>query len=219
VSYEPNRLEADINASRRRLNRGIEKFSHKLSLDRNANTSGGATASRARKVARGAARSVRDNPLPYVLIGSGVAMLLLNRNGRSRNASAPRKLAARATEAAESVRRDGRHARERVGEAASSATETAGDGARYVRRKASEARGQTGRLFDANPLAVAAIVAGVGGLIGALAPLSRPERESLRGVARQAARQGAELAERGARMVEKRVAGGGHRGSGDGAIH
>ena len=218
MSYELNRLEADINASRNRLSRSIKKISHKLSPDRNANTSGDAAASRARKGARGAVRSVRDNPLPYLLIGSGAAMLLLNRNSRSSTLGEPRKFTARATEAAENVRRAGRRARERVDEAVSSATEAAGDGAGFARRKASEARGQAGHLFDANPLAVAGIVAGVGALIGALAPLSRPERESLRGVARQAARHGAELAERGARMVEKRVGGTG-KGSGDGAIH
>ncbi len=58
-----------------------------------------------------------------------------------------------------------------------------------------------GNFYRETPLAAGAIAFALGALIGGVTPLSQPERDRLRGVVDKAARTGADLAERGARMV------------------
>lgn len=61
-------------------------------------------------------------------------------------------------------------------------------------------------LYDQNPLAAGAIGVAIGALLGSLAPLSSLERDKLQGVADEAMKAGANLAERGAGAVEKAAA-------------
>ena len=72
-------------------------------------------------------------------------------------------------------------------------------------QRASDVRHKAENLYEDTPLAAGAIALAIGALIGSATPLSRPERETLRGVADKAARTGADLAERGARIVEDSV--------------
>jgi ElaB/YqjD/DUF883 family membrane-anchored ribosome-binding protein len=106
---------------------------------------------------------------------------------------------------------DGAHyVREKASDSASYISHKAQDGYHYASDKAGEVRDTSTRYYQDNPLAVGAILLGAGALIGMLTPLSRPEREGLRGVADKVGRTGAELAERGVRMVEERVDGAGN---------
>jgi ElaB/YqjD/DUF883 family membrane-anchored ribosome-binding protein len=86
----------------------------------------------------------------------------------------------------------------KVGDAAQHQAERVGE-------RASAARHRVEDFYDDSPLAAGAIALAVGALIGSATPLSRPEREALSGVADEAVRKGADLAERGARAVEDRL--------------
>ncbi len=71
--------------------------------------------------------------------------------------------------------------------------------------RASEARHQATDFYDHNPLAVGAILFALGAALGGATPLSETERQNLGGVADEAARRAADLAERGAKAVENQV--------------
>jgi len=100
--------------------------------------------------------------------------------------------------------------REKLGALASDAKHMAEAQAERLGHAAEEARYRTERFYDESPLAAGAIALGVGALLGALTPLSSPERRTLRGVADEAVNRGADLAERGIRAVGDRI---------DGAMH
>jgi hypothetical protein len=78
-----------------------------------------------------------------------------------------------------------------------------GHQAHNVKAGIAEATHRTQAFYDEYPLAAGAIGVAVGALIGAMTPLSSFEREKLEGVADAAARAGADLAEKGARAVER----------------
>ena len=302
MSLETDRIEADINESRSKLNTTLDELGNKLSPGQIASNVAGMAKAKTRQIAGGAARRVQSTPLPYILIGAGVALLVLNRNKKSHQSvsaddwssdrhyrsieearwATPRlpnetddaynervheayagalgmkqkagealnDFKARVSKAVEGVKHAATGARERIGKTLTGATHAASDGARYVGtkatsgaryvgdransgvrsvgEKATEARHQAEHLYETNPLAIAGVALGIGALIGALAPLSRTERQSLRGVADQARQRGEELAERGVRLVEERVqsatgersgANSGMGSTGDGSIH
>jgi ElaB/YqjD/DUF883 family membrane-anchored ribosome-binding protein len=90
---------------------------------------------------------------------------------------------------------------ERLGTLASDARQLAGEQAHRLSAAAEDARHRTERFYEESPLAVGAIALALGALIGGAAPLSQPERRTLRGAADHAVRTSADLAERGARAV------------------
>lgn len=81
--------------------------------------------------------------------------------------------------------------------------EMAGDARHRIGDMAGKAKHQAVDMYDQNPLAAGAIGVAIGALLGSLAPLSRLERDKLQGVADEAMKAGANLAERGADAVEK----------------
>lgn len=91
--------------------------------------------------------------------------------------------------------------RTRAAQMVSGAKRAVGQHAEHLGQRASDVGQKAANFYDDTPLAAGAIALAVGALIGASTPLSRPERETLRGVADRAARAGADLAERGARAV------------------
>jgi ElaB/YqjD/DUF883 family membrane-anchored ribosome-binding protein len=122
----------------------------------------------------------------------------------------------RVSKTVEGIKANAEGARERMGSMLSSAKHSvqdratqlgaaASDGARKLGQTASNARHSAEHMFEETPLAAGAIALAVGALIGAATPLSRQERETLSGVADKAVSKGADLAERGARMVEDRM--------------
>ncbi len=66
-----------------------------------------------------------------------------------------------------------------------------------------DARGQAAHLYCQDPLAAGVFGVAVGALIGALTARSSMDRDKLQDVADMSLNAGAELAERGARAVEK----------------
>jgi hypothetical protein len=91
---------------------------------------------------------------------------------------------------------------EGISQGASNVTDFLGDQALYARHLAGDLKHRTQDLYNESPLAVGAVGLAAGALIGAAAPLLSVEREKLGGIARTAARQGADLAERGAQAAQ-----------------
>jgi ElaB/YqjD/DUF883 family membrane-anchored ribosome-binding protein len=262
MSMETDRIEADLDQSRHRLNDTLEALGQKLSPGQMVDEVLGLAQGQAGEFAGKLGRQVKDNPLPTLLIAAGVGMLLLNRNqGSSQQFSAddwhhdrryrsieearwatPRnagesdsdyedrvhhayvkaldlkqrageamhEFKARVSQTVEGIKMKAEGARERMLGMMGEAKHGLQDGARKLGETASNARHSAENFYDDSPLAAGAIALAVGALIGAATPLSRPERETLRGVADKAMSKGADLAERGARKVEERI---------DGALH
>lgn len=84
--------------------------------------------------------------------------------------------------------------------------EMAGDAKHRIGDMAGKAKHSAVDMYDQNPLAAGAIGVAIGALLGSLAPLSSLERDKLQGVADEAMKAGANLAERGAAKIEKAAA-------------
>jgi ElaB/YqjD/DUF883 family membrane-anchored ribosome-binding protein len=174
---------------------------------------------RARDIGRGSSEfasnvgaTVRDNPVPIVLLAAGVASLIASeRMGKARSEAG-----------AGGAHRDrdedgGRTRTERVSRARSAAAELA-DRSRdtgallneRMRSSLAQVRDTGARTFQDEPLLVAGLGLAVGAALGALLPLSQRERRTLGPTrervlehARQAVREGAERVRDGADRVRE----------------
>jgi ElaB/YqjD/DUF883 family membrane-anchored ribosome-binding protein len=257
MSLETDRIEADLNQSRHRLNDTLGQLGQKLSPGQMLDEALGLAQGQAGEFAAKLGNQVKENPLPTLLIAAGVGMLLLNRNSGKRhdvNAddwrhertyrsleetrwSTPRmsnetdsayedrvhqayaktldlkqradeavhEFKARVSKTVEGIKANAEGARQRLAHVLSDARQGAVDQARKMGDAATNARHSAENFYDETPLAAGAIALAVGALIGSAAPLSRTERDVLGGVADKAVRKGADLAERGAQLVEERV--------------
>ena len=257
MSMETDRIEADVNESRHRLNDTLSALGDKLSPGQMLDEVMGLAQGQAGDFAKKLGAQVKDNPLPTLLIAAGVGMLFINRNQSASNAmngddwhserryrsleearwsttrqsgesdsafeerlhqaqaaalglkqkagEAVHEFKARVGSAIDSAREAAEGVRQRAASMLSGAKHAINDGAQNIGQRASDARHKAENFYDETPLAAGAIAVAIGALIGSAAPLTRPERETLRGVADKAARTGADLAERGARMVEETV--------------
>jgi ElaB/YqjD/DUF883 family membrane-anchored ribosome-binding protein len=79
MSLETDRIEADLNESRHRLNDTLSALGSKLSPGQMVDEVLGLAQGQAGEFASKLGRQVKDNPLPTVLIAAGIGMLLLNR--------------------------------------------------------------------------------------------------------------------------------------------
>ncbi len=257
MSMETDRIEADVNQSRHRLNDTLAALGDKLSPGQMLDEVMGLAQGQAGDFAKKLGGQIKDNPLPTLLIAAGVGLLLMNRHGGATNAMSDddwhserryraleeaRWSTSRRSDETDSAFEERLHQayaaalglkqkadeavhdfKARVGQAVDGARETAegvraralhmvsgakhaiGQQARNLGQRAADARHSAENFYDDAPLAAGAVALAFGALSGASAPLSRPERETLRGVADKAARAGADLAERGAHMVEETV--------------
>jgi ElaB/YqjD/DUF883 family membrane-anchored ribosome-binding protein len=110
---------------------------------------------------------------------------------------------ARVKSTTESLSHTAQGIRERMQAGASQAAHFIGDQAHNLKEGAGDVKHKTQAFYEEYPLAVGAIGLAIGALIGASAPLSSMERDNLQGVADAAAKAGADLAEKGARGVER----------------
>lgn len=306
MTEETDRIEADINRSRHALNDTIEQLGGKLSPGQILDEAMGLAQGQAGDLTKNLGKQVKENPLPVLLIGAGIALLFTKKNGHAKQASNAewteedwqyesryRSLeSARASvirgmdeseedyqqrlheaearamnmqphggEGTESFKSRVKSAGETLGHTASGIRRRMGSAARGVGHAAHAvtsgvgtaahavtsgvgtaahavtsgvggagravgfgmnsaknfmsdqaynlragmdgARTRSQDLYNEYPLAAGAIGLGVGALIGAVTPLSAMEREKLRDVADMAAKRGADLAEQGARAVER----------------
>jgi ElaB/YqjD/DUF883 family membrane-anchored ribosome-binding protein len=256
MSMDTDRIEADLDQSRTRLNDTLQALGSKLSPGQMLDEVLGLAQGQAGQFAGKLGRQVRDNPMPTLLIGAGVAMLLLNaRHGgggvngddwhaerryrsleetrwanprradesddnydarlydayghaldlKQRAGEAAHDFTARIAKTVDGVRDTAHAARERVGQSLSSTASYVSDKAHNLGERAADMRHGAGDLYRDSPLSVGAIALAIGAVIGSLTPLTDTERERLEGIADKAARAGADLAERGAAMVEDKA--------------
>lgn len=258
MSMETDRIEADLQQSRHRLNDTLEALGPKLSPGQMVDEVLGLAQGQAGDFAKKLGGQVKENPLPTLLIAAGVGMLLLNRNQSNSGTSidpadwhqerryrsieearwstprntgesdsdyedrvhqayakaldlkqkadeAVHEFKARVSKTVDGIKANAETARERMSSALSLAKHSVQDQARKLGQTASNARDGAENMYEQTPLAAGAIALAVGALIGAVTPLSRPEREGLSDIADKATAKGADLAERGARMVGDRV--------------
>lgn len=261
MSMETDRIEADLNESRHRLNDTLSALGSKLSPGQMLDEVLGLAQGQAGQFASKLGKQVKDNPLPTLLIAAGVGLLFLNRSQAGPNVSTddwqsersyrsleearwatPRTanesdeayndrvhqayakaldlkqmageaihdFKERVSKTAQGIQRRAAEVRDRIGHVASDASHYAQDQAQRLGQKASAVRHRAEDFYQDTPLAAGAIALAIGALIGSATPLSEAERDGLGGLADRAARTGADLAERGARAVERQM---------DGAVH
>ncbi len=268
MSMETDRIEADLDQSRHRLNDTLNALGQKLSPGQILDEALGLAKGQAGTFTAKLGRDVRDNPLPTLLIGAGIAMLIMNRNRSHRpshsadwkqdtrfqsledaRTATPRwanesdedydqrvhtayagalNMKQKAGEAADafmqrvkdtvsSIQQAASSAGHKLSSAVSGAKHAVSDAGKYaantahkIGEGARDARHGAVNYYQESPLVVGALAVAVGAIIGSVAPLTEPEREGLHGVADKALRAGADLAERGARMVDERVEGAVH---------
>lgn len=260
MTNETDKIEQDINRSRTALNDTIERLGGKLSPGQIVDEAMGLVQGQFGQLAGNVGKQVRDNPLPLLLIGAGVGLMVMNQlqhkndapklseddwraehhfrkiehirantpkaadetddaygmrlHGEHARALDIKQMAgeaydafqARVTRTIEGLERRAANVRDTVSGGLSKAGAYVSDQARHVGDMASDAKHQAGDLYTQNPLAAGAIGVAIGALLGSLAPLSSLERAKLQGVADDAMRAGADLAERGANAVEKATA-------------
>jgi hypothetical protein len=268
MTMETDKIEQDINRSRTALNDTIERLGGKLSPGQIVDEVLGVAQGQFGKFTANVGKTVRDNPLPLLLIGAGVGMYLMNQNKHHDTrpkideddwraehhyrqiehirANSPKTadetddawnkrlheeharhlnlkqmagetydaFQARVTRTVEGLGRRATWVRDSVAGGLSSAGhfmhdqyqhmgQMAGDAKHKISDFAGNAKHQTIDMYEQNPLAAGAIGVAIGALIGSLTPLSSLERDKLQGVADEALKAGADLAERGAAKVEK----------------
>ncbi len=113
---------------------------------------------------------------------------------------------ARVSRTVEGLERRAMSVRDAVASGMSKAGHFIHDQAQHAGEMATDAKDKAGTMYNENPLAAGAIGVAIGALLGSLAPLSSMERDKLHGVADEAMKAGAGLAERGADYVEKKTA-------------
>lgn len=254
MSLETDRIEADLNESRHRLNDTLDALGSKLSPGQMLDEGLGLLQGQAGEFAGKLGRQVRDNPIPAVLIATGIVWLMRsNSSGHSHSVSsddwghhrryhsleearwatsrrvnesdedydhrvhqayagvlglkqkageAAHEFKARVGQAVEGVRSAAAGARDRIERMASDAKHFTEDQARKLGDGVSDIRHRTADFYEESPLSAGAIAMAIGALLGGAAPLTRQEREGLRGVADRTVQAGADLAERGARVVD-----------------
>lgn len=259
MTFETDKIEQDIDRSRTALNDTINRLGGKLSPGQMLDEAVGLAQGQFGHLTSNLGKQVRDNPVPLLLIGAGIGMLVLN--GRKHDApklseddwraehhfrkveharsTAPRAegetedafkarlhdahaaalnikqsageaydaFQARVTRTVEGLERRAMSVRDAVGDGVSKAGAYVSEQAKHAGELAGQAKHQAIDFYDQNPLTAGAIGIAIGALIGTLAPLSSLERDKLQGVADDAMRAGAGLAERGASAVEKATAG------------
>lgn len=84
MSMETERIEADVNQSRHRLNDTLEAIGQKLSPGQMLDEALGLTQGHAGEFAAKLGRQVKDNPMPTVLIAAGIAWLMLGNRQKER---------------------------------------------------------------------------------------------------------------------------------------
>lgn len=78
MTQETDKIEADINRSRHALNDTIEQLSGRLSPGQILDEALGLAKGQAGQFTANLGRQMRDNPLPVLLVGAGIGLLLMN---------------------------------------------------------------------------------------------------------------------------------------------
>lgn len=222
-------IENDIDAERSRIRQTLGELEERMSIGAMIDRIGDVMSHDGRAAAQGVGDAVRSNPIPFALIGLGVAWLGVsaNRSGshddwmyddedegfidRARQRAAELQERARNTAGEAGDRANMMAARAR--DAADRAEARLAENAYHVRRGAGKASAEARSFFDENPLAAGALAFATGAALGAMMPNSRPENRALgpraselRHEGREAVRDGVDRAQRAAHAAADTVA-------------
>jgi ElaB/YqjD/DUF883 family membrane-anchored ribosome-binding protein len=223
----PEEIESDVHEIRSELSQTLqrleERFSPRAILDQ--------LFSRARGVGQGSGEfvgnvgaTVRDNPVPVLLLAAGVASLIASErmSARGRRGQTPveteeaegdgggriESIKAKAREA----KAKAREARETVGGLGERARHTGMELSQRMRGRASELRTRGSQTVHEQPLVIIGLGVAVGALLGAGLPVTErerrtfgPSRDRMLSRARDVAREGAERVREGAERVRDRA--------------
>lgn len=222
-------IEHDIDAERGRIRQTLGELEERMSIGAMIDRIGDMMSNDGRAAAQGVGNAVRSNPIPFALIGLGVAWLGVsaNRSGsdddwmhddedegfidRARERASVLQERARNTAGEAGDRANMMAARARL--AADRAQARLDEKSLKLRRGADKAGAEARSFFDDNPLAAGALAFATGAALGAMMPNSGPENRALgsraadlRHHGREAARDGVDRARRAAHAAADTVA-------------
>lgn len=193
----PEAVEADVEASRERLNSTLEAISDKLSPNQIVDQAMNAVSHQASSMMHGAShyagsvgRMAVRHPLPLALIGIGIGWLVMSSRRDRHNDE---------TDFDEGM--DQSYAAYEGEMSENNDMESDG----FMERQAHRVSQQARHYFDESPLLIGAGALAIGAILGASLPLSQTERRGLGRAASTAANKVAGLAERGVRSVTQRA--------------
>jgi ElaB/YqjD/DUF883 family membrane-anchored ribosome-binding protein len=227
----PEEIESDVHEIRSELSQTLqrleERFSPRAILDQ--------LFSRARGVGQGSGEfvgnvgaTVRDNPVPVLLLAAGVASLIASermsvrgRRGQTLveteedaegDGGRIESIKAKAREAKAEAKAKAREARETFGGLGERARHTSMELSQRMRGRASELRNRGSQTVHEQPLVIIGLGVAVGALLGAGLPVTErerrtfgPSRDRMLSRARDVAREGAERVREGAERVRDRA--------------
>lgn len=180
---DPAELERDIDRTRANLGRTVDELEHRLSPGELVDQALGMAREHGGEFATNLGRSVKNNPVPMLLTGVGLAWMMASSNeprapsgdtlGGVRGARDA--VQSRAGSAGASISDSARHAREKVSGTVGSAGERLRGGADRFRSGADRARSGFDYMMEEQPLVVGAMGVALGAALGAALP--RTERE------------------------------------------
>jgi ElaB/YqjD/DUF883 family membrane-anchored ribosome-binding protein len=161
-----------------------------------------ATIGRVEETAKGMSEmvieTIKSNPIPAAIAGAGLAMLWANRKSGNGHSDEYRYSSAYRTTSYGDQGQAGQGIGEKVGDTAATVGDTlsgavgqvgqaAGQVGQNVGQTAGQVGGQLDRFMQSSPLAMAAIAAGAGAVIGGLLPETPQEQKMLGDASRQVA--------------------------------
>jgi ElaB/YqjD/DUF883 family membrane-anchored ribosome-binding protein len=222
-------IEHDIDAERGRIRRTLGELEERMSVGAMIDRIGDVMSQDGRAAAQGVGEAVRSNPIPFALIGLGVAWLGVSANrsvshddwmhddedegfidsARQRAAVLQERASNTAGEAGDRAQMMADRARL----AADRAQDRLEEKSRNLRRGAGKAGAEARSFFDDNPLAAGALAFATGAALGAMMPNTRSENRALgpraaefRHEGREAARDGVDRARRATQAAADTVA-------------
>lgn len=173
---DPAQLEQDIDRTRASLGRTVDELEHRLSPGELVDQAIGVAREHGGEFATNLGRSVKNNPVPMLLTGVGLAWMMASSNEpRARTGDSavhPRgskeSLSSKARSAGASVSGSAREARQRVGD-------TVGTAGERVRSGAGRARSGFEHMLEEQPLVLGAMGVALGAALGAAFPRTESE--------------------------------------------
>ncbi len=204
----PEALERDIERTRQEMSGTVSEIQNRLSYghlkEQAKETIRESTANRVNKMKNAATRmgqsvsqtardtgstivdTIRNNPVPVIMISAGVAWLVFNRTRGGNSQLISQKaseLSGKAGEltgkAQEKMSELSGQAKEAGSEFASRASESASRFSRAAQEQAKAATSSLQQMLNDNPLGVTLASFGIGALVGFLIPETRQEREAM----------------------------------------
>jgi ElaB/YqjD/DUF883 family membrane-anchored ribosome-binding protein len=202
IDRTPDEIERDIQNRRSQLSDTVNDLQHRLSPSGIARDVGEMIQDQAPKLARSVGRAVGSNPVPLMMVGAGLAWMMLSRGNQDHHDEDPafrahgrsnsqadadshwwQEPAASVVDAAQSLGKRLMDGTEDLSEEARARVAAAREAAYHARDAARRAMQKTGDLtataLSEQPLVMGAVAVALGAAIGAALPHSRVEDQTL----------------------------------------